>query len=90
MTESLVQCIHCNKMSSRDQKCKCGLLPEVRVSQQSHGKSTLYCHLCDMFVVPCSFDGQDGLCPYHQRQAVDEDGATYFQWDEFNAEGEEW
>lgn len=30
------------------------------------------------------------VCPYHQRSAVDEDGATYLMYDEFNQDGEEW
>jgi len=42
-----------------------------------------------MFVEPCSFDGQLGLCPYHQRVGTDQDGAKYFQYEEFNQDGEE-
>lgn len=64
--------------------------PNTRLSQQPHGKQTLYCNRCQMYVEPCSFDGKDKLCPYHQRVAYDEDGATYRQYDEFNDEGEEW
>ena len=28
------------------------------------------------------------VCPWHQRTAVDEDGATYLMYDEFNQDGE--
>jgi len=64
--------------------------PMHKHSQQPHGQQTLYCNACNMFVKPTSFGGEDDLCPYHQRQATDEDGVPYQMYDEFNQDGEEW
>ena len=89
-------CIHCNRSvifevperMGNPKKCECGYEPLTRKSQQAHGKCTLYCNKCQMFVEPCSFGGQDDLCPYHQQSAVDEDGATYQMYDEMDQNGE--
>ncbi len=63
--------------------------PDTLPSQQPYGKRTLFCQTHG-YVEPTSFGGESDLCPYHQRSAVDEDGATYRMYDEFNDEGEEW
>lgn len=89
-------CIHCNRdvkfaedNQDRPLKCEgCGFEPWTKVSQQPHGQSTLYCNMCQMYVKPTSFGGEDGICPYHQRSSVDEDGATYQMYDEFDQDGE--
>ena len=60
--------------------------PARRVSQQPHGKSTMYCNQCQAYVCPTSFDGQDELCPYHQRVS----GGGELMYDEFNQDGEAW
>ncbi len=91
-------CIHCKRVVkfSEDNldcplKCEgCGFLPWTRVSQQPHGKSTLFCNMCQMYVVPTSFGGETDICPYHQRISHSEDGETEFMYDEFNQDGEEW
>ena len=63
--------------------------PTSRVSQQPHGKSTMYCNQCQAYVVPTSFGGEDDICPYHQRTYQGEEG-TVFMYDEFNQDGEAW
>ncbi len=66
-------------------KCTCGWEPYTKRSQQPHGKSTLYCNMCQFYVVPAS---DDGTCPYHQKYFDSEEG-PYPRYDEFNQDGEE-
>ena len=99
MTEENEKCMHCQSTVQYEdkkddwgdgipKKCTtCGFLPFTKVSQQPHGNQTLYCNLCQMYVKPCSFDGEDELCPYHQRVGHGEEG-SYLMYDEFNQDGE--
>jgi len=61
--------------------------PTSRVSQQPHGKSTLYCNQCQAYVCPTSFGGDDQVCPYHQRSYQSEEG-TVMMYEEFDQDGE--
>lgn len=63
--------------------------PLTKPSQQPHGDCTLYCNQCQMYVKPTSFNGENDICPYHQRVAYTEDGPE-MMYDEFNEDGEEW
>ena len=61
--------------------------PTTRRSQQPMGKSTLYCNMCQMYVVPTSFGGETNICPYHQRVSRSEEGEVEFMYDEFDQDG---
>ena len=63
--------------------------PNRKVSQQPHGSSTLYCNICQRYVTPTSFGGENDICPYHQRSYQSEEG-TVMMYDEFDQNGEAW
>lgn len=90
----LQNCIHCDRSvifevperMGNPKKCECGYEPLTKVSQQPHGKSTLHCNKCDMYVVPTTFNGQE-CCPYHQQVYQSEEGPV-FMYDEMDQDGE--
>ena len=58
------KCNDCGK-SGGDMHSDVGdICPTDRVSQQPHGSNTLYCNICQAYVTPTSFGGEDELCPY--------------------------
>ena len=81
------KCIDCGKSGGDMHSDVDDIDPTSRVSQQPHGMSTLYCNMCQAYVKPTSFGGEDELCPYHQRTYQGEEG-TEFMYDEFNQDGE--
>ena len=45
--------------------------------------------MCQGYVIPTSFGGQNDICPYHQRSYQSEEG-TVMMYDEFDQNGEAW
>ena len=62
--------------------------PTTKPSQQPHGKKTMWCNQCEMYVEPTDFGPEKDVCPYHQRVYQSEEGPVYM-YDEFNQDGEE-
>ena len=88
-SDSEWKCSDCGKSGGDMASDLNDINPNRRVSQQPHGKSVLFCNLCDAYVIPTSFGGEDDICPYHQRTYEGEEG-TVFMYDEFNQDGEAW
>ena len=84
----LKPCFNCGKTADQLFENPAWINPLTKVSQQPHGHQILYCNMCEMYVKPTSFDGQNNLCPYHQRLGHSEEG-DYLMYDEFNQDGEE-
>ncbi len=59
--------------------------PTHRVSQQPHGKATMQCNICQMYVAPTMWDGHE-VCPYHQNTMQTEEGPVRM-YDEFDQDG---
>jgi len=83
------KCSDCGKTGSDMYDDVNDINPNRRVSQQPHGSSTLYCNMCQGYVIPTSFGGQNDICPYHQRSYQSEEG-TVMMYDEFDQNGEAW
>jgi len=96
LNENPEPCMHCGRPVVFDdvnrhgmpRLCECGLEPWTKRSQQPHGDCTMYCNMCEMYVKPTKWDGED-VCPYHQRTMMTEEGPVSM-YEEFNQDGEEW
>ena len=60
--------------------------PTTAPSQQPHGKQTMYCNICNMYVKPTTFLDDEETCPYHQQVRQTEEGPV-FMYDEFDQDG---
>ena len=83
-----LKCPTCGKQRADIQNDPNDLDPTSRTSQQPHGDCTMYCNMCQMYVKPTTWDGEQ-VCPYHQRTMQTEEGPA-LMYDEFNQDGEEW
>ena len=63
--------------------CYCLLYHSM--TQNANRKNRQYCNSCGY-----ETEHDDVGCVYHQRVLTDSDGATYFFYEEFNQDGEEW
>ena len=61
--------------------------PTTKPSQQPHGKKTMWCNQCEMYVAPTDFGPMKDICPYHQQVYQSEEGPV-FMYDEFDQDGE--
>ena len=82
------KCTTCNKLVSEMFSDPNDIDPTTKVSQQPHGQNTLHCNICEMYVKPTKWEGED-VCPYHQRTMSTEEGPV-LMYDEFDQDGEEW
>lgn len=83
-----IRCGECSKTLEQMFLDEDDIDPTEKTSQQPHGRATMYCNACQMYVKPTMWDGEK-VCPYHQRVRQTDEGQV-FMYEEFNEDGDEW